>query len=144
MKKQEIKENIKNFIVEVTRLVVTVLVTLSVFKVVCENEYKVPKFNASRVSTQENIEITNINTINNFGIVKTYKDETIDDGETFIKLNKGDWYFELTDGSYGMYKNGQYYFQPIMLGDWVYELKDLEELKNITQTYISMNTYGYF
>lgn len=144
MKKQEIKENIENFIVEVTRLVVTVLVTLSVFKVVCETEYKVPKLNASRVSTQENFEITNINTIDNFGIVKTYKDETIDDGETFVKLNKGDWYFELTDGSYGMYKNGQYYFQPVMLGDWVYELKNLEELKNITQTYISMNTYGYF
>lgn len=57
MKKKEIKENIQNIIVEVVRLVVTVFIAISIFKVVCENEYNLLKFDTSRVSEQENFKI---------------------------------------------------------------------------------------
>lgn len=85
-----------------------------------------------------------LNRVEDFGIVKRYEDETVTDSDGTIILNKGDWYYELTDGSFGLYKDGKYYFQPVMLGDWVYNLDTREDLENITQTYISMNKYGYF
>lgn len=85
----------------------------------------------------EVLESKNLNP-NKVEIVLIAKDEPVISKYDGVKvnLNKGDFYFELSDGSWGIYKNNKYEFQPVNLGDWSYELKDMEELKKITQTYL--------
>lgn len=149
------KETIEKVMSEVTRALCIVALTLVIIRMMLPIDNKVEEVkkvehNSINVSTKAfrtenvNIQTLGVNKVDEFGVVKTYKDETVTDGDVTIILNKGDWYYELTDGSFGMYKNGKYYFQPLMLGDWIYELDSLEDLKNITETYISMNRYGYF
>lgn len=58
----------------------------------------------------------------------------------------GDRFYELSDGSYFVINTtkDQYIFQPTDLGDWDYELDNIEQLNNIVKTYISIkNTGGY-
>lgn len=85
-----------------------------------------------------------VQTVKDFGIVETYVGKDVEKDGYTIELDKGEYYFELTDGSWGLYKDGEYTFQPVMLGDWSYDLDSEEDLQKITQTYISMNKYGYF
>ena len=74
-----------------------------------------------------------------FGITKI---QTVGDEE--VKLNQGDYYIELTDGTFGIYKNGKYHFQPVALGDWDIELDNFQQFEALIQTYISMNQEGTF
>lgn len=64
------------------------------------------------------------------------------DGIT-VKLQDNDFYFELSDGSWGIHREEKnlYEFQPVELGDWSYTVKDEKELMNITQTYIDNKNY---
>ena len=53
---------------------------------------------------------------------------------------------DYSDGSWSVVneKEGIYVFQPVDLGDWDYECKDMKELKNIISTYLSMKNEGTF
>lgn len=83
---------------------------------------------------------------NKVEIILIAKDEPVKskyDGAE-INLKKGEFYFELSDGSWGLYRDGAYVFQPIDLGDWSYELKDANELERITNVYMMNKNYGYW
>ena len=61
-----------------------------------------------------------------------------------VYLEKGEKYIELSDGSYYIYGNGTYVFQPVDLGDWDYEVETYEQLMNLVNTYLSMKNTGTF
>lgn len=43
--------------------------------------------------------------------------------------------YEFQDGSWFVYNDNEYVFQPVELGDWNYELENKEQLRNIIATY---------
>lgn len=61
-----------------------------------------------------------------------------------VYLEKGEKYIELSDGSFYIYGNGNYMFQPVDLGDWDYEVETYEQLMNLVNTYLSMKNTGVY
>ena len=43
--------------------------------------------------------------------------------------------YEFQDGSWFVYNDNEYVFQPVELGDWNYELENKEQLRDIMATY---------
>lgn len=43
--------------------------------------------------------------------------------------------YEFQDGSWFVYNDSEYIFQPVELGDWNYELENKEQLRDIMATY---------
>ena len=72
-----------------------------------------------------------------------YKGEVTEDDPNFYKED-GSRLFELTDGSWFIIneEKGEYIFQPVDLGDWNYQVDNMEQLENIVKTYISMKNTG--
>lgn len=64
--------------------------------------------------------------------------------EDGVYIDQGEQYIELSDGSWIIYGNGNYIFQPVDLGDWDYQVENEEQLENLVKTYISIkNTEKY-
>lgn len=61
-----------------------------------------------------------------------------------VYLEKGEKYIELSDGSYYIYGNGNYIFQPVDLGDWDYELETYDDLMKVVNTYLSIKNTGMY
>lgn len=61
-----------------------------------------------------------------------------------VYLEKGEKYIELSDGSYYIYGNGHYMFQPTELGDWDYEVETHDQLMNLVNTYLSIKNTGMY
>ena len=61
-------------------------------------------------------------------------------------LDKGDIATEYTDGSYTIENNKTktYVFQPAVLGDWDYKVKNKEELNKIVETYLNIQNEGSY
>lgn len=61
-------------------------------------------------------------------------------------LDKGDIVTEYTDGSYTIENNKTktYVFQPAVLGDWDYKVKNKEELNKIVETYLNIQNEGSY
>mgnify|MGYP003275941074 CR=1 FL=1 len=70
--------------------------------------------------------------------------EIVTESREGLYLECSEKYVELTDGSFIIYGNGNYIFQPVDLGDWNYELESEEDLRNIVLTYKSMKENGNF
>ena len=43
--------------------------------------------------------------------------------------------YEFQDGSWFVYNDSEYIFQPVELGDWDYELENKEQLRDVMATY---------
>lgn len=61
-----------------------------------------------------------------------------------IYIEQGEQFIELTDGSFIIYGNGNYIFQPVEMGDWDYEVDNAQQLENIVKTYMSMKNNGWY
>ena len=61
-----------------------------------------------------------------------------------VYLDNGEKYIELSDGSYYIYGNGRYIFQPVDLGDWDYELETYDDLMKVVNTYLSIKNTGMY
>lgn len=64
--------------------------------------------------------------------------------EDGIYIEQGEQYIELSDGSWIIYGNGNYIFQPVDLGDWDYQVENEQQLENLVKTYISIKNTGKY
>ena len=63
-----------------------------------------------------------------------------------VYVEPGEYYVELTDGSWLLVneEKNYYLFQPSVLGDWDYELENIQQLENIVKTYINIQNTGSY
>lgn len=84
---------------------------------------------------------TNKNEVKN---EKVYISRVEIESQDDVYLEKGEKYIELSDGSFYIYGNGNYIFQPVELGDWDYELETYDDLMRVVSTYLLMKNNGRY
>lgn len=142
MNKQKVKQLIKSQIIP---MVLVGLIGITGGYLIASKQIKKEATAViNQINVQRVMQSQQMAELKNQIINKTVKfDREIEDGEDGFYKGEGDRCWQLTDGSWILVneEKGEYIFQPVALGDWDYELDNIEQLKNIVATYIECSNY---